>query len=98
MKSLSFLSPGATFRNKLISHHQAVNKVDSCLLEPARLITSFIHCLMIGDELLRKRSPDQNQILVMINGTYHVKCSSSKDLKKLTILSLFTSIRIKSCL
>ena len=45
--------------------------------------TSFIHCPMGGDELLPKRSPDKNQRLFMINGTYHVKYSVRNSLDKL---------------
>ena len=36
----------------------------------------FIHCLMMGDELLPKRSPDKNRRLVLINGifAYRIQC------------------------
>ena len=37
--------------------------------------TAFIHCLMLGDELIPKRSPDKYQRLIMIKDIYHVKYS-----------------------
>ena len=44
--------------------------------------TSFMHCPMMGDELLSKRSPDKNQRFFMINSIYHiyhVKYSTTKE-------------------
>ena len=45
--------------------------------------TAFIHCPVMGDELLPKSSPVKNQRLIMINGIYHAKYSVRNSLHSL---------------
>ena len=57
----------ATFWEKLVSHHRALLVPWFRACKPHKKAgISFIHCTMMGDELLPKcSSPDKNQRLVM---------------------------------
>ena len=48
----------------------------------------YIYCLMMGDELLPKRSPEKHQRLVMISSFYHVEYSVRNSLDKLERIAL----------
>ena len=54
--------------------------LETALMNPNVFSNIYIHCLMMGDELFLKRSPDKNQRLVIINGIYHVRFSARNSL------------------
>ena len=59
------------------------NTASETALINSNIFSIYIHCLMMGDELLLKHSPDKTQRLVMINSIYDLKYSVRNSLDKL---------------
>ena len=59
------------------------NTVSKAALTNSNVFSNLIHCLLYGDELILKRSPDNYQRLVLMKGIYHVKYSVRNSLDQL---------------